>query len=338
MTTFTRLLLALDPAISWQPLGSVRSPGLHVRSSRFNLGKSCSSLRCGTKLLKHNTRPALSTVQRWGGTPRAHVSLEESSGEKATIAERPPYFLTGAVRPRFRGQLMGWLHRKRLWYMLSVAYLAAVAVLSRGSVAPLDAFQYSLRVLSAAATCANVLISDGYHNPDQRVTKHPTAMTTQAETFWLKCDYIGISSVLTTAMWLWSSNMGWAGLLPLVCTMSGLATGAVALISAKIVPKNLGHTLVKIIMAFQFVVLMMYLKNIIVSPAMPAGASFNVMIYWIYASGLILYAVKWPQNKIFGFHEIFHTSVILGHLSSMLCDLRDVAQPCCRAIAMAARS
>ena len=41
-----------------------------------------------------------------------------------------------------------------------------------------------------------------------------SALTTRAETQSLRLDYIGISSALSMQLWLWSSNYGWAALLP----------------------------------------------------------------------------------------------------------------------------
>lgn len=49
------------------------------------------------------------------------------------------------------------------------------------------------------------------------------------------------------------------------------------------------------------------------------------------AAGLFLYVLKKPKSAFFGFHEYFHTSVLMGHVTSMLCDLRDIAVPCARA-------
>ena len=59
-------------------------------------------------------------------------------------------------------------------------------------------------------------------------------------------------------------------------------------------------------------------------------AVLNAGIFWIYAPGLILYVLKKPQSQTFGFHEIFHTSVLAGHVASMALDLRDIALPCAR--------
>ena len=56
----------------------------------------------------------------------------------------------------------------------------------------------------------------------------------------------------------------------------------------------------------------------------------NVIIYTLYASGLVLYVSKRPQSMRFGFHEIFHCLVVLGHLASMGLDLADIAAPAAR--------
>ena len=63
-------------------------------------------------------------------------------------------------------------------------------------------------VFVALASCANIWISDGYHNGDRR---GGDAYSPETELFWLRLDYVGISSVLTSLLWLWSSNFGWVG-------------------------------------------------------------------------------------------------------------------------------
>jgi len=192
---------------------------------------------------------------------------------------------------------------------------------------PLTGAQLALRVGAALASSANVLISDGYHNGDIR---GGDGYTVKAETTWLKWDYIGISSVLTSLLWLWSSNLGWAGHLKAVSMAGGIATGLVALLSFLVVPRKAGHTSVKILMAIQFVGLLGYLISLLSSAA--SACAFNGIIFWVYAPGLILYVLKKPQNQVFGFHEMFHTSVLAGHVTSMLCDLRDIAMPCARGL------
>ena len=56
------------------------------------------------------------------------------------------------------------------------------------------------------------------------------------------------------------------------------------------------------------------------------------MIFFLFFPGLLLYVLKIPQSIFFGFHEIFHSSVIAGHIASMLYDLKDIAQPCARGL------
>ena len=48
------------------------------------------------------------------------------------------------------------------------------------------------------------------------------------------------------------------------------------------------------------------------------------LIFALYAPGLVFYVLKKPKSDRFGFHEYFHASVLLGHMSSMLLDLREV--------------
>jgi predicted membrane channel-forming protein YqfA (hemolysin III family) len=103
----------------------------------------------------------------------------------------------------------------------------------------------------------------------------------------------------------------------------------VALLSWMLVPKKSGHTCVKLIMAFQFVGLLGYLCRL-AQTSLPISCAKYTSIFWVYAPGLILYVLKQPKNDYFGFHEFFHTSVLAGHVSSMLFDLWDIAAPCSR--------
>lgn len=247
-------------------------------------------------------------------------------------AVRPPYLLTDLSRPLWRGRLMGWLHSTRTWYVVAAAYVAAVCLLPAR--VPLSPRGVLLRVLAAAASSANVLISDGYHNPDRRVgVRGAAAYTASAELSWLRLDYVGISSVLTTLLWLWSANLGSPGLMPLVSIASGVATALVALLSALWVPAKAGHNTVKGIMAFQFVGLLGYLVFGALNLA-PAACQVNKLIFLIYAPGLFLYVLKKPKSPVFGFHEYFHASVIAGHVASMAFDLRNVLRPCAACVGL----
>jgi len=228
--------------------------------------------------------------------------------------------LTDLPHPLWRGRMMGWLHRTRLWYLLSVAYVVVAWRLPSPS--PLGACGLSLRAIAALSSSANVLISDGYHNGDLR---GGDAYTAAAELTWLRWDYVGISAVLTSLLWLWSSNLAWMGHLRAVSIAGGVATALVALLSAAVVPRKSGHTAVKLIMATQFVGFLGYLVSLSVR-----FAPFSTIIYWVYAPGLILYVLKQPKNLFFGFHELFHTSVLAGHLTSMFCDFREIASPMTR--------
>merc|ERR1712048_997866 len=107
--------------------------------------------------------------------------------------------------------------------------------------------------------------------------------------------------------------------------LSGVSSGAIALLSAFLVPEAAGRTSVKLILAVQFVLIMgSFIWTLLSSPVLAAKFGFNTLIYWMYAPGFILYALKWPKRDDFGYHEAFHTSVLGGHLSSMILDLRHI--------------
>jgi hypothetical protein len=206
-------------------------------------------------------------------------------------ADRPPYILNKGPRPQWRGRMMGWVHSTRVWYLLSVAYVAAACLLP--TKLPLSPREILLRVMVAAASSANVLISDGYHNLDRR---GPSAYTAAAETVWLRLDYLGISCVLTTLNWLWASNLGFPGACAACSWASGVATALVALVARAWVPEKAGHTAAKLIMAFQFVGLLGYLALFAIAGS-PACA-VNKTIFGIYFPGLLLYVLKWPKSQV----------------------------------------
>jgi len=236
---------------------------------------------------------------------------------------RPPYLLTNLSRPQWRGRMMGWLHATKAWYVLSLAYVLLAWAIP--SAKPLNTLGIAIRAVAAAASSANVLISDGYHNADRRGA---AACTAERELFWLRWDYIGISSVLTSLLWLWSYNFGWALRLRAVGIAGGVSTVLVALLSRFLVPRKIGHTAVKLTFAVQYVGLLGYLVTV----ALPSACRLTSLIFVVYAPGMILYVLKKPKNEVFGFHELFHTSVLAGHLTSMMLDLRDIAAPCARCL------
>ncbi|KAL1529369.1 hypothetical protein AB1Y20_000321 [Prymnesium parvum] len=251
---------------------------------------------------------------------------EEDTGKPAEA--RLPYVLTGLPRSTYRGTAMGWLHKTRLWYLVAVLYVVIAAILGRTAAVPLSNVQLGFRVLAAMATAANVFISDRYHNADRRLhAGRAQAYSAAAETSALAFDYLGISSVLTTQLWLWSANMNWMLMLKQVGVLSGLSTALVAVLARFVVPKKMGHVMVKATMATQFTVFLGYLAWCVLSAA-PTACRVGVLIFFIYAPGLFVYALKWPKHPVFGFHEWFHLSVLLGHTSSMVFDLRNIVVPC----------
>lgn len=207
---------------------------------------------------------------------------------------------------------MGWLHRTRAWYVLAAVYTCvAVARLPR----PLKPAALALRLALVGASSASVWISDGYHNPDVRGVG--AAELPEDELSWLRLDYTSISMILSTNLWLWGSHLGWIGALRPLSKLSALATALVATTAATIVPKRAGHIGIKLTLAVQFVGFLGYL----VSVAAKSPIQASIAVYLCYLPGFALYATKWPKTRTFGYHEYFHSSVLLGHLASMGFDL-----------------
>ena len=249
-----------------------------------------------------------------GGMPPAKPVL------MAMPQARKPYILTGLPRPRYRGALVGILHRTKVWYLCAAAYVAIAFKRSAASAVPLTDVELALRVAAALITSANVFISDQYHNADlkgespqgSRVfiggssSKYPNAdlkgkYSKEHELFWMRLDYVGISAILASNQFLWSGNCGWHGLTRLAATYSGACLATVSLLAPKLDGNRDGSTkLVKYITGTQFMPAMTYLVL-----TMGGALARNVVIYTLYASGLVLYVSKRPQSMRFGFHEIF---------------------------------
>lgn len=206
---------------------------------------------------------------------------------------------------------MGFMHKSRAWYILTFGYLVAAAVLSPK---PIGTWDVVPRLGLVAASSASVAISDGYHNPDLRSDGR---VDPSEELTWLRLDYISISAILTTTLILWSANIGWVGGLQRAAIAAATATAAVVTASLIAVPRRAGHIFVKLTIAFQFAGLLGYLVACALASPMPICSA----IYFFYLPGLILYATKWPKHDSFGYHEMFHWSVVIGHLASMGFDL-----------------
>ena len=287
---------------------------------------------------------------------------------RAEGAVRSPYILSGLPRPRYRGSLMGFLHRTKLWYALAVAYVCAALRLSASSSVPLTNGGIALRVVAALITSANVFISDAYHNGDQ---KGAAAYTLEHELTWMRWDYIGISAILAHNQWLWSSNAGFAGGTGLASAYSAVCLATVTFLAPRLSGDRDSYgegstKVVKYITGTQFLPALTYL--VLVSPVKALLPAWGV-IYVVFGFGLVLYLSKKPQARagpvvpqrsvvlftsdstlpptadvpeplrastaavqstVHGFHEWFHLSVVLGHLSSMAFDLRDIARPVAR--------
>ena len=265
------------------------------------------------------------SVARPSLLPRVLPKAVAASSAVEEDWQRRPYLLTGKPRPLWRGRMMGWCHANKSWYLLVLVYTIVASQLGRSLPGSrISGPDVMLRVLASAASSANVFLSDRYHNSDQRGGK---AYTREAELTHLRYDYVGISSLLTTLLWLWSSNVGWCRALPAVGRASGLATALIAVLSATVVPRKAGHSLIKVILGVQFVGMLGYLVSRCV---LGSACAVNALIFVVYAPGLILYVLQRPKHPVFGFHEWFHTSVLAGHVASMAFDLADIVSPCAR--------
>ena len=248
-----------------------------------------------------------------GAAFRRSAPLSVALGDHNGGGARPPYALSGLERPVYRGAVMGALHNTRAWYALVAAYVVAAASRLPRPMTAAPRLAVGIRVALALASSASVYISDGYHNADVR----RGGVSEEGELGWLRLDYCGISAILATNFWLWASNFGFRSGLGVLSAYTGAALATVVAASFAVVPRYAGHVAVKLTLATQFVGFLGYL----VSVALSSPSAACTLVYAAYVPGFILYATKFPKNPTFGYHEYFHTSVVIGNLASMGFDL-----------------
>lgn len=233
--------------------------------------------------------------------------------------------------------MLGALHTTKAWYALMVGYLAFVARVVPNPAAMLP------RVAVAAATSAGMFISHGYHNPDQK-SHALSPVPLHVELAWLRLDYVSISFILSANYLLWATNVGWidglrkVGAACFACT-AAVAAASYALVSVLRVSRDLGWEHEK------------SSPSCSVGPGAPrrrrprrasvarrpvprlsaagglvvvSGARYPscLAVYLCFLPGFVVYCARWPQSNVFGYHELFHASVLLGHVACVALDAR----------------
>mmetsp|Transcript_8778 Transcript_8778/g.26395 ORF Transcript_8778/g.26395 Transcript_8778/m.26395 type:complete len:284 (+) Transcript_8778:194-1045(+) len=269
----------------------------------------------GAHALRFSVPRKITAASKRGPPPRpAAAGWEPPPPQKPG---RPPYALSDLERPKYRGYLMGALHKTGAWYALSAAYVAAAAQQLRGT----PGWNLALRVALVGASSLSVWVSDGYHNPDLR-TGPRSGVSEAKELGWLRLDYVTISLILSTNYWLWAHNILQLGVvgggLKTLAVASAAATACVAGTAALVLPRYFGHLIIKVLIGTQFVGFLGRLVTAALTSPSPACSA----IYAAYIPGFITYASKFPRDPTWGYHEYFHSSVLLGHLTSMGFDLK----------------
>ena len=201
-----------------------------------------------------------------------------------------------------------------------------------------------LRGLVGLATTASIVISDKYHNGDLQAKP-----SLEYEIGWLRCDFVGISAILSTTGALWSAHFGWRQPLPLLVAAEFVATACLAACafllfetdatptcyhdpSGRTKPKplpgprtTLGRMCILGLMGLQFFVGFTYMVYL----ALPTACAPNTIIYFTYLPGILLYAFQWPRDgPRWGAHDLFHNFVVAGHVVSAACDYVNVSLDC----------
>jgi len=171
-----------------------------------------------------------------------------------------------------------------------------------------------LRALVGVATLLNVYLSDRFHNLDQRTkSARLTPEQRQAyEIFWVGLDFLGISFVLSCLYALWSCHYGWKPGLGAL-TIFSFGTTVVVAVGAFLYIRyvsRIGELIIKAAIGVQYFFVGPCMCYILMR--MPA-----VAIWCTYLPGLAAYILGKPADgPIWGYHDVFHAFVLLGHFMS----------------------
>ena len=260
-------------------------------------------------VLGRPTKRLATPTTTYGASKRVGRGLGARGGDG--LDRRPAYALTGWARPRFRGQLMGALHKTGVWYALITGYLAwAFSLCGSGAAAMMPP-----RLAVALATSTGIFISHGYHNSDQR--SGGRAPTVSGELKWLRLDYVSISCIISANMWLWGGNANWPKNSSLFGVICGACTAAVAAASYVVVPRAVGDRAVQVALGLQYLGCLLRLVAVSLEQTWSCA-----LVYLSFLPGFVLYVARYPKNDVFGYHEYFHSSVLLGHVACVLLDAR----------------
>jgi len=237
-------------------------------------------------------------------------------------SRRLPYFHGGGERPLLRGSVMANL--LLVWPVAVAVHFGAVALFE-----PRPG-RAAIRLLVGIATTLNVFFSDRYHNSDLRYPDGSASQRTEREVAWLRCDFVGISLVLSTTFLLWTSHFGWPASLATLTWLTGAATAAVAAAAFGLYGRGDGairtaEAIIKATLGVQYVFFFGYMVLL----ALRTPCAPNTAIWFTYMPGFLSYALKWPADgPAWGSHDVFHVFVLLGHAMSALCDAVNVHADC----------
>ena len=243
------------------------------------------------------------------------VQLDRARGRRRYLMDNEP-------RPRYRGTIPGFLNTTHLWAVLATAHVCIAAVYTH-----FDIWSVAPRVLFGVATWLNVVFSDKLHNLDRNHLQE--RMTLDAEHVWWRYDLFVISLVLTAQHCLWTYNMEaqtYAG--GYACAFNALATIAVAVVLAcktqSKTSRGAHENFCQVTFGLQFVACAELGWSCLAAP----HCGYFTSIWFVYAPGFAAFVSKSRLDERrfirFGPHEVFHVFCFLGHIVSMLIDIRHV--------------
>ena len=211
---------------------------------------------------------------------------------------RPNYLLDNSSKPLFRGILFFWLYTYSIWSSICILY-AGLAITCG------DTDLVAWRLCTSLILYLNCYFSALYHCSDKIYRKGE--FDEKKERALLKYDLFILFLLMQCLTNIWS----YTHIVNIIQSIVSLA-GGLSIYCAKLETWTSKSTVC--IQLLQLIQAAISLYSFIVY------GNFH-SIACIYTLSICIYAVKMPNNNVFGYHEVFHTLCACAHCMHIICDM-----------------
>ena len=235
---------------------------------------------------------------------------------------RPKYFSDGDTRPTYRGFSYAFIRNTGLAWAVLLAYATFAAWSSLvGSGHKPRMRLLACRALHVVAMYFNTVLSDGLHNLDHHLGSKYDAPSTMAveqrlhALDWRAALCVPASyHVLLVCGIMEAERVDLTDQLLLGANLFVFLLMCVRIAPERITPKR--ELFLSFVLTFGAQMVLLLIAMWRERPYHP----WWVPLWGVYAFGLVLKALEWPDSEVFGHHEVLHGATILGNGLGLLVD------------------